>query len=227
MTPEPPKVAVDQSQGQAQGQGQQQGQTSENTLTGSQETVATGTGTGTATASNDGVTTTVDAADRSSTTTSNKTSVYALGLDFPNLDGCLGGAQGGGSNENVAGFLGLNLLNVACWMQKLSESEDDLESRASLKCYDNHYRRAINLNDRSGTKTDEMRRCMDTVIPRWRAQLEQERQAAEKARDELTAMEVARIRQEATENLLDLTESHRKVCEESLERCEKEAYGSK
>lgn len=156
------------------------------------------------------------------TTTNTDTSVYALSLEFPNLVGCIGGGQGGINDRGKGGFLGLNWTNVACWMQQLSESEEDLDIRARLKCGDKHYRRAINLGDRTGTIGEEMERCIGFVRPRWRASIEAEREAAKRYGDELIA---ARQKLEAAENRIDLLERHEIVCKESLERCEEKAYG--
>lgn len=170
-----------------------------------------------ATATNEGIDTTTE------TNTSTETSVYALSLEFPSLVGCIGGGQGGINDRGKGGFLGLNLTNVACWLQQLSASEEDLDIRARLKCGDKHYRRAINLGDRTGTVGEEMERCIEFVKPRWTLAIENERAAARRYEDELLKSEK---RLEAAEDMIDLQQRHAKVCEESLERCEDKAYGN-
>lgn len=106
------------------------------------------------------------------------TNLYALGLTFPSLAGCIGGGQGGVNDRGRGGFLGLNLTNVACWMQQLSQSESDLEVRARLRCHDKHYRRAMTFDVR-GNRKDKTRACIDFVIPRWTEELRAERAVAE------------------------------------------------
>lgn len=166
-----------------------------------------------ANASNEGNQLEVDASDQSRV--DHRTNVYALSLEFPNLAGCIGGGQGGiGTERGNSGFLGLNLTNVACWMQQLAESEEDLDIRARLKCGDKHYRRAINLYDRKGSVTQEMQRCIDYVIPKWTAAIEYER----------STIDDLKRRLEAADNLADLQQRHAEVCEESKERCEQQLF---
>lgn len=117
-------------------------------------------------------------------TSTDDTNVYALSLEFPSLQGCIGGGQGGIRGDNGGGFLGLNLTNVACWMQQLSESEEDLDIRARLKCGDRHYRDAITF-DVKGRKTEKVQACIDYVTPKWEAVIKSERMTASKYKAQL------------------------------------------
>jgi hypothetical protein len=102
----------------------------------------------------------------------------ALALQFPNLADCLGGAQGGANSKGRGAFLGFNFLNAACWLQRLAESEKDLDIRSRLKCGDDHYRDAITF-DMRGSRLEKTQACIAYVKPRWQAILEHEREAAE------------------------------------------------
>ena len=216
--PEPPKQVQEQNQGQHQGQQQDQSQT----LTGTQETTATG-----GSATSDSI---ADAAGGSSDNAVAISNVYmsrAFAQDFPITSGCFAGVNAGHDettgSKSTGSFLGFTYLNKSCHLQGLAAQERDVMIVARLKCGDRKYRNAVAFDAKDhGQKKRE--RCIAVSTQSMIGAIEDERRRVELLEDELRQ---ANARTEAARDAYELSEAHRNVCRDSLDRCEDKAYGSK
>ena len=218
--PEPPKVAVEQHQGQAQGQGQDQSQT----LTGTQEVTATATSDATGGAA------TSDAAGGSSDNAVAISNVYmsrAFAQDFPITSGCFAGVNAGHDettgSKSTGSFLGFTYLNKSCHLQGLAAQERDVMIVARLKCGDRKYRNAVAFDAKDHGQS-RRERCIDVSTKSMIGAIEDERRRVELLEDELRQ---ANARTAAAKDAYELSEAHRQVCKDSLDRCEEKAYGGK
>ena len=216
--PKPPQ-GQEQYQDQYQGQGQDQRQTSElnQTATGGE---ASSTATG-----GDASSESASAAVSDSMSSANSdnavaiSNVYmsrAFAQDFPITHGCFQGMNAGGDQttqtKSTGAFFGFTFLNNSCHMQALAAAEKDIEIVSRLQCGDRKYRKAVAFDAPKGTSKRE--HCIAIKKQSLMGAIEEERKRLEQ-------------RLQATENMLELQQSHKAVCDESLERCQEKAYGGK
>ena len=100
---------------------------------------------------------------------------FYFATNFPPVDKCLLGSQGGLKDGNVAGWFGFNRVNDSCWLQMLAEAEQDIEIRAHLKCGDKKYRKALAFDY---PLRDRRQVCIDTIVEVWTRRIEREKEIA-------------------------------------------------
>lgn len=107
--------------------------------------------------------------------TKNDYDFVAFSTTFPELQDCMGGVQGAGKAKDLGGLFGMNYINDSCWLQKLSESETNVDIKARLKCGDSKYRNAIAWQK---PRKERREACIKYVSAIWILEIQKQREAA-------------------------------------------------
>lgn len=99
---------------------------------------------------------------------------FAFGTSFPNAEGCLGGVQVG------FGLYGQHKIDNSCWIQKLADSEKNVDLKARLKCADKKYRKAIAYNVPWHKRKERRQACINYVSAIWILEIQKERELLNK-----------------------------------------------
>ena len=172
--------AQGQDQSQSQNQVQDQSQSQDQSLTASQL---------------------ADASSGDTTVRSeNNSQFFAFGTTFPNSQGCFAGAQGGGSGNGGAGFLGFHYLDHNCWTSQLASQTRNVEVKARLNCSGGKFRNAIAYDQPRGQATRQ-KYCVDYMVSTYNAEIAEMKKYVDDA---------------VAEGLLTV----RGECDERVERCQ-------
>ena len=146
----------------------------------------------------------------------------AFAQDFPITHGCFVGVNAGGDKttqtKSTGGFLGFTYLSTSCHLQALAGAERDIDIVARLRCGDRKYRNAVAYES---PRRERQANCISKVKGSLMGAIEDEKQRLQELADEY------KTKHGEVENLLVISQEHKKVCDQSLTRCETKVVGGK